>query len=104
MLILIAGITGMIGQTCARLALASGHQARGLGRSPEKLDDSLSSKLERFVWCKDYFDTARLDRAVKGIDAVIAVLPTNPQVVVAGQLALLLAAEPAGVKVTLPPV
>ena len=99
MLILIAGVTGMVGQPLARTAIAEGHSVRGLSRNPDNLPTEISSKLESFVTCRDYFDTEAYAKAVKGIDVVIAALPTVPSVVGAGQLALLLEAEKAGVKV-----
>ena len=102
MLILIAGITGMVGQPLARAALADGHSVRGLSRNPDNLPTEISSKLESFVTCRDYFDTEAYAKAVKGVDVVIAALPTVPSVVGAGQLALLLEAEKAGVKVRPP--
>ncbi|CZR70064.1 uncharacterized protein PAC_19965 [Phialocephala subalpina] len=99
MLILIAGITGMCGQPCARAALAKGHQVRGVGRSPDKLDADIGSKLESFVTTPDMMDRTALDKAVKGVDAIICALSYLPEVVVDVQLALLRAAERAGVKI-----
>ncbi|KAM0437892.1 hypothetical protein ACHAPT_002257 [Fusarium lateritium] len=99
MLILIAGITGMVGQSLARFALAQGHQVRGLSRNPEKLDTDIAAKLESFVACRDFFDTPSLAQAVKDVDAVISALPPVSSIIGAGQLALLLAAEQAGVKI-----
>ncbi|KAG8676411.1 hypothetical protein FPOAC2_02509 [Fusarium poae] len=99
MLILIAGITGMVGQPLARAAIAQGHSVRGLSRNADKLDAELSSRLESFVTCRDYFDSDAYRKAVQGVDAVIAALPTVPGIVGAGQLSLLLEAEKAGVKV-----
>ncbi|RBR13307.1 uncharacterized protein FIESC28_08273 [Fusarium coffeatum] len=99
MLILIAGITGMVGQPVAQTALAEGHSVRGLSRNPDNLSTEISSKLESFVTCRDYFDTEAYAKAAKGVDVVIAALPTVPSIVGAGQLALLLEAEKAGVKV-----
>ncbi|KAK3938010.1 hypothetical protein QBC46DRAFT_293140 [Diplogelasinospora grovesii] len=99
MLILIAGITGMCGQPCARAALAKGHQVRGIGRNPDKLDADVGSKLESFVTTPDMTDRAALDKAVKGVDAIICALSYLPEVVVDVQLALLRVAERAGVKI-----
>lgn len=100
MLILIAGITGMVGQTLARYALEEGYQVRGLSRNPDKLNADIASKLESFVACPDFLDKSYLARAVKGVDVVIAALPPVPSIIGAGQLALLLEAEKAGVKVS----
>jgi uncharacterized protein YbjT (DUF2867 family) len=102
MIILIAGITGMVGQPLARAAIAEGHSVRGLSRNADKLDAEISSKLESFVTCRDYLDRDAFAKAVKGVDAVIAALPTVPSIIGAGQLALLLEAEKAGVKVQPP--
>lgn len=99
MLILIAGITGMVGQPLARAALAEGHSVRGLSRNADKLDVIISSKLESFISCHDYFDKEVFAKAVAGVDVVVAALPTVPSIIGAGQLALLLEAEKAGVKV-----
>ncbi|RGP74502.1 isoflavone reductase like [Fusarium longipes] len=99
MLILIAGITGMVGQPVAHAAIAQGYSVRGLSRNADKLDEGISSQLESFVTCRDYFDTEAYAKAVQGVDVVIAALPTVPSIVGAGQLALLLEAEKAGVKV-----
>ncbi|KAF5266884.1 hypothetical protein FOXYS1_2254, partial [Fusarium oxysporum] len=71
MLILIAGITGMVGQTLARYALEEGYQVRGLSRNPDKLNADIASKLESFVACPDFLDKSYLARAVKGVDVVI---------------------------------
>ncbi|KAI1063817.1 hypothetical protein LB506_005429 [Fusarium annulatum] len=99
MLILIAGITGMVGQTLARYALEEGYQVRGLSRNPDKLNADIASKLESFIACPDFLDKSHLAKAVKGVDVVIAALPPVPSIIGAGQLALLLEAEKAGVKV-----
>lgn len=101
MLMLIAGITGMCGQPCARTALSWGHQVRGMGRNPEKLDKDIKDKLESFVQIKGMLDTDGLDRSVKGVDAIICAYNNMPELIVAGQLALLYAAEKAGVRVSL---
>lgn len=99
MLILIAGITGMVGQTLARYALEKGYQVRGLSRNPDKLNADVASKLESFISCPDFLDKSYLAKAVTGVDVVIAALPPVPSIIGAGQLALLLEAEKAGVKV-----
>ncbi|KAF9774163.1 hypothetical protein IL306_007839 [Fusarium sp. DS 682] len=97
MLILIAGITGMVGQTVARYALEEGHQVRGLSRNPDKLNADIASKLESFVVCTDFLDKSCLAKAVQGVDVVIAALPPVPSIIGAGQLTLLLEAEKAGI-------
>lgn len=99
MLILIAGITGMVGQTCAEATISQGHQVRGIGRDPEKLPVHIRQNLEDFVLSKGLYDIPALDRAVAGVDAVICAYGFLPEVLVEGQLMLLRAAERAGVKV-----
>lgn len=98
MLILIAGITGNIGQYAARHALDLGHQIRGLGRSPDKLDPADIASYESFVQSKTYYDIKALDRACAGVDAVICAYSGLPELHLDGQLLLLRAAERAGVK------
>ena len=98
MLILIAGITGNIGQHSARHALALGHAVRGLGRSPNKLDPIIKSQLESFITSKSYDDISALDAACKGADAVICAYSGLPELHLDGQLLLLRAAERAGIK------
>ncbi|KAF4450062.1 Isoflavone reductase like protein [Fusarium austroafricanum] len=99
MLILIAGITGMVGQTLARYALDEGYEVRGLSRNPNKLDAGIGAKLESFISCPDFLDKSYLAQAVKGVDIVIAALPPVPSIIGAGQLVLLIEAEKAGVKI-----
>ena len=99
MLILIAGITGNIGSRAAQYALSCGHQVRGLGRSPSKLDNKLLSRLESFVQSITYYDIPALDLAVSGpVDAVICAYTGLPELGLDGQLLLLRAAERAGIK------
>jgi nucleoside-diphosphate-sugar epimerase len=98
MLILIAGITGNIGQRCALYALSHGHQVRGLGRSPSKLPGSISTKLESFVQSKNCYDIEALDKAVTGVDAIITAYGWTMTLLLDGQLLLLRAAERAGVR------
>ncbi|KAH7065560.1 NmrA-like family protein [Macrophomina phaseolina] len=99
MLVLIAGITGMVGKPCAEAALARGHAVRGLGRSPDKLGQDLLTRLEGFEKSTGIYDLAALERAVAGVDAVICAYGFDPELVVEGQLLLLRAAERAGVKI-----
>lgn len=101
MLILIAGITGNVGQHAARAGLKRGHQIRGLGRSPQKLEPSLLSQLESFVQSTAYYDVPALDQAVKDVDAVICAYSGVPELALDGQLLLLRAADRAGVRVSI---
>ncbi|KAF5573253.1 hypothetical protein FPCIR_14033 [Fusarium pseudocircinatum] len=99
MLILISGITGMVGQPTAREALAAGHQVRGLGRSPQKLPKEIADSLESFATIKDVYDIPALDDAVKGVDAIVSAPSGAFETALDGQILLLRAAERAGVKV-----
>lgn len=99
MLILISGITGMVGQPTARAALAAGHQVRGLGRSPQKLTKDIAESLESFATIKDAYDIPALDEAVKGVDAIVSAPSGAFETALDGQILLLRAAERAGVKV-----
>ncbi|ETS62417.1 nad dependent epimerase [Moesziomyces aphidis] len=98
MLILIAGITGNIGQLAARYALQLGHQVRGFSRSPDKLDPPVAQGLEGFIRSSSYYDVPALDRACAGVDAVICAYSGTPELHLDGQLLLLRAAERAGIK------
>ncbi|KAF9352887.1 hypothetical protein BGX26_009325 [Mortierella sp. AD094] len=98
MLILIAGITGNLGQQLAKTALERGHSVRGLGRPPEKLNTELTSRLEKFITASAYYDVPALDRAMLGIDAVICAYAGRPELLLEGQLLLLRATERAGIK------
>ena len=99
MLILIAGVTGNIGKYAAKYGLEQGHQIRGLGRSPDKLDPAIQDKLESFVVSKTYYDIPALEQATKGVDAVLCAYGGMPELHLDGQLLLYRATERAGVKV-----
>lgn len=96
MLVLIAGITGNLGQKLASSLLSRGHQVRGLGRSPSKLPPALGPLLESFVESTSYYDVPALDTACTGVDAVICAYLGTPELLLDGQLLLLRAAERAG--------
>lgn len=98
MLILIAGITGNIGQHAANYALSLGHQVRGLSRSPNKLDPEIYNKLESFVPSTSWYDVGAVDKACAGVEAVICVYSGTPELHLDGQLFLLRGAERANVK------
>lgn len=97
MLILIAGITGHIGQHAAHAAIERGHQIRGLGRSPDKLNPEIRQKLESFIPSTTYYDIPALESAVRGVEAIICAYAGMPELALEGQLLLLRAAERAGV-------
>lgn len=98
MLIVIAGITGNLGHHLARSALRRGHQVRGLGRTPDKLDASIREKLESFVESSGWQDVAAYDKACHGADVVIVAFAALPILLLDAQLLLLHAAERAGVE------
>lgn len=98
MLILIAGITGNIGQHAARHGIKSNHQIRGLGRSPDKLDASTRSRLESFITNKNYYDIPAIETACASVDAIICAYGGMPELHLDAQLILLRAAERVGVK------
>lgn len=97
MLILIAGVSGNIGQKLAESLRVRGHTVRGLGRSPQKLTPTIRASLERFETCTGYDDISALDRACKGVDAIVCAYGMDPRLQLDGQLLLLRAAERAGV-------
>lgn len=82
MLVLIAGITGHVGQHLARHAIAKGLSVRGLSRSPDKLDPSL--KLESFVKSKNNYDVPALEAAVNGVDAIVVAYMGTPELQIDG--------------------
>ncbi|CZR52458.1 uncharacterized protein PAC_02335 [Phialocephala subalpina] len=98
MLVLIAGITGSLGQRLARVALSRGLSVRGLGRSPDALSPELSWRLESFTKSTSYYDIPALDKAVTGVDAIICAYAPIPILDLDGHL-LLRAAERAGIKI-----
>lgn len=98
MLVLIAGITGSLGQRLATEALSRGLSVRGLGRDPTKLQPETREKLESFVRSSSYYDIRALDEAVAGVDAVICAYAPQPDLVMEGQLLLLRAAERTNIK------
>lgn len=98
MLILIAGITGNIGQHAARHALSLGHRVRGLSRTPTKLDSSIYAELESFVPSTSWYDVGALDKACAGVEAIICAYAGTPELHLEGQLLLLRTAERAGVR------
>ena len=99
MLVLIAGITGFVGLPCARSALARGIEVRGLARNIENLPGDIRNRLEGFETLSSPYDVAAMDRATKGVDAIICSFAGVPEMFMESQLLLLRAAERAGVKV-----
>ncbi|KIW42065.1 uncharacterized protein PV06_05650 [Exophiala oligosperma] len=99
MLILIAGVSGLLGKILARTGLDKGHQIRGFGRSPSKIPVDLLDQFESFVECEYYEERTALDKAVSGVDAVICSYTAHAEAILDSQLALLRAVERAGVKI-----
>lgn len=99
MLILVAGVTGNIGQKLIQSLVSRGHSVRGLARSPQKLEPALRDALEGFETSSGYDDIPALDRACAGVNAIICAYSLDPLLQLDGQLLLLRAAERAGVKI-----
>lgn len=103
-MILIVGVTGVLGRETARQLLAAGHKVRGLTRNPASAEDL--KKLGVEVVQGDLIDHASLKAACQGVDAVLAsahsLLGTgnykSEAVDDAGHRALIDAAKAAGVK------
>lgn len=89
MLILIAGITGSLGQSLAKIALPRGLSVRGLGRNPNNLSLEILDQLESFVKSETYYDIPALEKAVSGVDAVINAYSPIPVLDLDGHLLLL---------------
>lgn len=99
MLILIAGITGFVGIPCARSAFSRGHKVRGLARNIDNLPQDVRDRLEGFETMISPYDIAAMDRATKGVDAIICSFAAVPEMYMESQMLLIRAAERAGVKV-----
>ncbi|TGJ78461.1 hypothetical protein E0Z10_g10306 [Xylaria hypoxylon] len=99
MLVLIAGITGGLGQRLAKVAISRGLLVRGFGRTLDKLAPDISSKLESFVETNSYYDIPALEKAVAGVDVVINAYAPIPVLDLDGHLLLIRAAERAQIKI-----
>lgn len=69
-MILIVGVTGVLGRETARQLLAAGYPVRGLTRNPANAEDL--KQLGAEIVQGDLIDKASLERACKGVDAVLA--------------------------------
>jgi uncharacterized protein YbjT (DUF2867 family) len=69
-MILIVGVTGVLGRETARQLLAAGHTVRGLTRNPANADDL--KQLGAEIVQGDLIDPASLTKACQGVDAVLA--------------------------------
>ncbi|KAF7522263.1 hypothetical protein PCG10_007564 [Penicillium crustosum] len=99
MLVLVAGVTGNLGQKLVHSLISRGHKVRGMGRNLSKMVPEAHSLLESFIECPLFYDVAALDRACTGVDAVICAYGMHPRLQLDGQLLLLHAAERSGVKI-----
>ena len=98
MLILIPGATGNLGVRLVRSAIKRGHHVRAMGRSPWKMPSDLREQLEGFVEISHAGDIANFDKGCAGADAIVVAWNEDPRLVLDAQLALLRAAERAGIK------
>lgn len=98
MLVLIVGATGNIGQKLIDSFLNRNQAVRILARNPSSIPSATLSKLEGVIQSSSYYDIDALDRACKGVDAVVCAFSGIPELQLEGQLLLLRAAERAGVK------
>jgi NADH dehydrogenase len=69
-MILIVGVTGVLGRETARQLLAAGHKVRGLTRNPVSAEDLKKQGVE--IVQGDLIDRASLKKACQGVDAVLA--------------------------------
>jgi NADH dehydrogenase len=69
-MILIVGVTGVLGRETARQLLAAGHKVRGLTRNPANAEDLKKQGVE--IVQGDLIDHASLKSACQGVDAVLA--------------------------------
>ena len=69
-MILIVGVTGVLGRETARQLLAAGHRVRGMTRHPESATDL--QKLGVEIVQGDLIDKPSLERACAGVDSVLA--------------------------------
>ena len=86
MLILIAGITGNLGQALPRVSISHGHSVRGL--STEQLlvkpSPDLRVSLKSFIIFSNYYDIPAIEIAVAGVDAVISANDNIPGLTLEG--------------------
>ena len=68
-MILIVGVTGVLGRETARQLLATGHQVRGLTRKPSNAENLKALGAE--IVQGDLIDKASLERACQGVDRVM---------------------------------
>jgi uncharacterized protein YbjT (DUF2867 family) len=69
-MILIVGVTGVLGRETARQLKATGYRVRGLTRTPDRAADLKELGVE--IVQGDLIDSASLRKACQGVDAVLA--------------------------------
>ena len=69
-MILIVGVTGVLGRETTRQLLAAGYKVRGLTRNPSSAEDLKKQGVE--IVQGDLIDHASLKRACEGVEAVMA--------------------------------
>lgn len=69
-MILIVGVTGVLGRETARQLLEAGYSVRGMTRTPEKAADLKELGVE--IMQGDLIDKHTLERACRGVEAVLA--------------------------------
>ena len=107
--ILLAGATGMLGQSIAHhLSALPGVRLRLLLR-PDSLNDTAKKAAVKPVLDRgaetiegDLSDAAALDRATQGVDVIVSAVQGGPDVIIDGQLALAQAGQRNGVRRILP--
>lgn len=102
MLILVAGITGNIGNKLIEPLHTRGQQIRGLGRNKDKLLGSQLAKLESFHSISTWYEADAIRQALKGVDAVICTYAPHPTLALEAQLLLVRLMEEEGVTVSSP--
>lgn len=99
--VLVAGATGMLGSEIAASLLRRGAQVRALVRPGSAGTEAARTLKERGAEIVPG-TLERPDRALDGVDVVVSAVQGGPDVVVDGQVALLRAAEKAGVSRLIP--
>src|SRR3989442_15960378 len=71
-LLLVFGATGATGTHVVRLALGGGLRVRAFARSPQKVPADLRAQPTLEIFAGDLTDMDAIDRAVTGVDYIIA--------------------------------
>jgi len=78
MKVLVVGATGDVGSEAAKCAVAGGHTVRALVRSTSNRDKLGEAKNKVEFFAGDLLDTASLEQALTGIDAIIVSIRLTP--------------------------